>query len=89
MIVGLAFAAVAAWVAWRADRHVGAYLAWRTAPPPLPEPAPVLPDDLVAFALQQTERWAQDELREQLEQKYLALRDWNAVRRAFGLGVAA
>lgn len=75
---------------------VAAYAVWRFAavierwaPLPLPKTAEkvVPPEDIIAWALQETESWAQEEHLQLAREKYLQLgEDWNRVRHALGLG---
>jgi hypothetical protein len=46
----------------------------------------VVPEDLVAVAMQYPDGWAQEDMMKAIREKYDALRDWNAVRAAFGVG---
>lgn len=50
---------------------------------PTPE---AVPEDLVAYALQEKEQWAQEETLRAIREKYDELHDWNAVRLAVGIG---
>ena len=45
-----------------------------------------VPEDLVALAMQYPDAWAQEDMIKAIREKYDALRDWNAVRSAFGVG---
>ena len=45
-----------------------------------------VPEDLVAIATQEREVWAQEEVMRVIRERYEALRDWNAVRSAMGVG---
>lgn len=45
-----------------------------------------VPDDLVAVVLQYTDSWAQEDVMKAIREKYATLKDWNAVRSAFGVG---
>lgn len=45
-----------------------------------------VPEDLVAVVLQYTDSWAQEDVMKSIREKYATLRDWNAVRSAFGVG---
>lgn len=75
---------------------VVAYAVWRFSDilerfaPPAPQKSPDLvqvPEDLIAWALQETEPWAQEEHLQLAREKYLQLgEDWNRVRHALGLG---
>ena len=51
-----------------------------------PKPIEELPDDLVAWAMQETEKWAQDSALKVARERYDALKDWNRVRAAVGIG---
>ena len=62
--------------------------------PPLPQEiaAPegvVVPEDLVALALTESEPWAQEEMLKAMKEKYELHGDWNRVRSAFGVGAWA
>ena len=68
--------------------------AWERFSPPLPQeiPAPegvVVPEDLVAVAMTESETWAQEELLKAMKEKYDLYGDWNRVRSAFGVGAWA
>ncbi len=88
MIASVVWAMVAAYGVWCADRFGRAWLA-QQAPVAGDDLATAMPDDLLALAERETEKWAREELKEQIAERYLALRDWNQVRRAFGVGVIA
>lgn len=45
-----------------------------------------VPDDLVAYAMQEREAWAQEEVLRAVRERYEELRDWNKVRSAVGIG---
>jgi hypothetical protein len=45
-----------------------------------------IPDDLEAFVMQESEKWARDELREDIRARYVEYGDWNKVRAAIGIG---
>lgn len=52
-------------------------------------PAPdgvVVPEDLVAVALTESEPWAQEEMLKAMRERYEVYGDWNRVRSAFGVG---
>lgn len=76
---------------------VVAYAVWRFAQvlerwaPPPKEKTPDLvsvPEDIMAWALQETESWAQEESLRAARERFLQLgEDWNRVRRALGIGV--
>ena len=46
----------------------------------------VVPEDLVAVAMQYPDGWAQEDMMKAIREKYDALRDWNLVRSAFNVG---
>lgn len=46
----------------------------------------VVPEDLVAVAMQYPDGWAQEDMMKAIREKYDALRDWNRVRSAFNVG---
>lgn len=45
-----------------------------------------VPEDLVALAMTEQEAWAQEETIRAIRERFESLRDWNAVRSAFGVG---
>jgi hypothetical protein len=45
-----------------------------------------IPDDLMALAMQYPEPWAQDDTLKVIRERYEALKDWNRVRAALGIG---
>lgn len=65
--------------------------AWERFSPPLPpeiaaSEGVVVPEDLVALALTESESWAQEEMLKAMREKYELYGDWNKVRSAFGVG---
>lgn len=46
----------------------------------------VIPEDLMAFALSQSEQWAQEEAVRAIQQNYELWKDWNRVRAAMSIG---
>jgi hypothetical protein len=46
----------------------------------------IVPDDLVAVAMQENEAWAQEEVLRAITERYEKLQDWNKVRFAMGIG---
>jgi hypothetical protein len=46
----------------------------------------MIPDDLMAMAMQYPEPWAQDDTIKVIRERYEALKDWNRVRAAVGIG---
>jgi hypothetical protein len=49
-------------------------------------PETEVPEDLVAFAMQEREAWAQEEVLRAVRERYEELHDWNKVRSAVGIG---
>jgi hypothetical protein len=45
-----------------------------------------IPDDLMAFAMSQSEQWAQEEAVRAIQQNYELWKDWNRVRAAMSIG---
>lgn len=95
----LGFIANLAWVAVFAYAvHTAKGIAARVWPDPVPDEPAVgaieLPADIEARAQQESEGWAQEEVRVVARERYVALRDtklteaakWNLVRKAVGLG---
>jgi hypothetical protein len=46
----------------------------------------VIPNDLEAFALLESELHAQESVRDVIRDRYAELQNWNLVRRAIGVG---
>lgn len=46
----------------------------------------VIPDDLEALAMTESETWAQEDVRGIIRERYAQLKDWNKVRIAVGIG---
>lgn len=46
----------------------------------------IVPDDLVAVAMQYPDGWAQEDTLKAIRERYEQLQDWNRVRSAFGVG---
>lgn len=44
-----------------------------------------IPDDLIGYASEYTESWAQDDTLRAIRERYSEYKDWDKVRRAFGL----
>ena len=70
----------------RGERLVRDYWRQINKEPATPVDTPPIPDDLEAFALQESELHAQESIREVIRDRYADLRDWNLVRRAIGVG---
>lgn len=47
---------------------------------------PLVPDDLMALAMQEKEVWAQEEVMRVIRERYELYNDWNNVRAAMGVG---
>lgn len=48
---------------------------------------PPIPDDLTAFAMGETETWAQDSVLSGIRERWEKFKNWNQVRASLGLGV--
>ena len=73
---------------WRFDGLAHKWLALRFPAPPkdaLTGPI-VIPDDLDAVALQESELHAQESVREACREAFERYKDWNKVRTALGVG---
>ena len=80
----LIWAGVAMYAIAQAMDAVALFAPDRTANQP---DAPVeVPEDLVALAMTEQEAWAQEETIRAMRERYEALKDWNLVRAAFGVG---
>lgn len=79
------WAVVAGAFLWRLDRFAYAWLALRDPKAHEPEVV-VIPDDLEALALDENAPWAQEQVRETIRERFAALKNWNLVRRAVGIG---
>jgi hypothetical protein len=84
LISSLAWAAVVLIVAWRAERVLMARLGGEATP--VDEPV-VLPPDVAGFVANFASEWARADAKKAIVERYEQARDWNVVRRAFGLGV--
>lgn len=84
----LVWAAVVTFAIWRfaqvAERIAAVFAPNRNAGNP--EPDVTVPEDLIAFALSQSEQWAQEETLQAIRQSYDKWKDWNRVRSSFGIG---
>lgn len=83
----LPWAAVAAFFVSRLDKFAHR---WLTISDPVAQskatgPAEI-PPDLEAFAMQESEKWAQDSVLATVRERYDAFHDWNKVRAALGVG---
>lgn len=83
----LVWASVVLVILWRVDLIAHAVLSLHTVPASTHDAeAVVIPDDLEAFALEEVELWAQEQVRDVIRERYTDLKDWNLVRRAVGIG---
>lgn len=57
--------------------------AWPT--PTDAAPLSVIPDDLVALAMQYDEEWAQEDVLKAMRERFEQRGDWNLVRQAYGV----
>ena len=85
ILIALIWAATAALCIYRIDRFANRWLTL-TLEAKTPKQPEELPDDLVAWAMQETEKWAQDSALKVARERYDALKDWNRVRAAVGIG---
>lgn len=88
------WAAVAVLLIERANRLLGRWLDLRYPPVAVEEHEVVVPPDLVALAMRESEEWAQEEVLKAARERYMKITDtampesqkWNLVRRALGVG---
>lgn len=85
MITGLAWAAVAAFFVSRLDAFARLWLTSKTQATS-PVSAADVPEDLIALAMSESEKWAQDAALSTIRERYEQLKDWNRVRAAVGVG---
>lgn len=98
-IAAILWPLVIAYAVWRmalgaeriAERAIQAWAAHYPPPPAAPYDADVLPtvvvpDDLLALAMTQSEAWAQEDTIRSMKERYIELKDWQKVRFAFGIG---
>lgn len=83
---GLLASCVWAGVALYALRRAFALVESRRAQPVADDVVP-LPPDLAAFVNKFSTDWARADSEKAIRERYERMRDWNAVRRAVGLGV--
>lgn len=74
-----------------ADRLISRALAIREQAQAKPEPPLnpseiIVPDDIEAMIGTESEEWYREELRRQAKQRFAEFKDWNAARRALGIG---
>lgn len=83
LLASLAWAAVAAFCILRGDAFAHRWLDLRVSDPVVKEEQ--IPDDLTAFAMLETEKWAQDAVLKVIRERYTELKNWNGVRAAVGV----
>lgn len=81
----LVWAGVVLWCLPEVCDTLRAFAPVRGTAPMLMEEVEV-PDDLVAYAMQEREAWAQEEVLRAVRERYEELHDWNKVRSAVGIG---
>lgn len=86
LIAALAWAALAAFFVRRIDVFANRWLD-RVKPEHLDMATVEIPEDLMALAGNESEKWAHDQTVEAIRERYEQYgRDWNKVRAAFGIG---
>lgn len=97
MIAALVWAGVVVFALVRTEAVVRHWLAL-TYPPSVPTEQDVLvPQDIVALAMRESEEWAQEEVLKAAKERFLKVKDatmpegqrWNLVRKALGIGELA
>jgi hypothetical protein len=83
----IVWAAVAIYVVWRVEVVLAEFTPIAIASKTASAPAEEIPEDLMALAAAETEVWAQEELVRVIQERYDALKDWNRVRSAMGIGI--
>lgn len=84
-LVALIWAGVALIALWRGEKLAYAWLA-RTDPKAHDPQVVLIPDDLEALVLEESEIYAQQSVREVIRERYADLNNWNKVRHAMGIG---
>jgi hypothetical protein len=86
LIAAIVWAALAAFFIVKLDAF-GKLVLERTKPHVVDATSIEIPEDLMALASQETEKWASDATIEAIRERYAQYgHDWNRVRKAFGLG---
>jgi|VirMetMinimDraft_7_1064189.scaffolds.fasta_scaffold91044_2 hypothetical protein len=85
MIPHIIWALVVLYAIDRAERLLTRLINFRDPTASDPE-AVVIPNDLEAFALLESELHAQESVRDVIRDRYAELQNWNLVRRAIGVG---
>jgi hypothetical protein len=82
----LVWAGVAVYGIWRIVPVLELMVPVRTTPAPAKvEEIPIVPPDLVAVAMMESEPWAQDDMMRVIRERYNTFGDWNLVRAAVGV----
>ena len=97
VIVHLLWAAVLVFALVRAERVLRDWWGYRYPAPVLTEQEVVVPQDIVALAMRESEEWAQEEVLQAAKERFLKVKDggmpetqkWNVVRKALGIGELA
>ena len=87
LVPHLIWAAVAVYAIWRIAAVVTEFTPKAIAATKPSAPSEEIPEDLMALAASETETWAQEELVRVIQERYDALKDWNRVRSAMGIGI--
>lgn len=83
LLAAITWAALAAFFVLRLDAFARL---WLDRTRPLDERSIEIPDDLMALASSENEKWAQDQTIDAIRERFATLQDWQKVRRAFGIG---
>jgi hypothetical protein len=97
MMAHLVWSAVVCFVVIRTEAVVRHWLALVHPPERIAEEDLVVPADIVALAMRESEEWAQEEVLKAARERYMTITDaampesqkWNLVRRALGVGELA
>lgn len=84
LIASLAWTASAVLFVARSDRFLNRWLDARQTQTTDRSPI-AIPDDLIGFAMAETEKWAQDSVLKVIRERYDEFKDWNKVRAAIGV----
>lgn len=88
LLASLVWAAVAAFFVLKLDAYAHRWLSVTHEAKQAPKTVDI-PEDLLAFAMQETEKWAQDATLKVIRERYESFQDWNKVRSAVGIGELA
>lgn len=83
LIAALAWASLGAFFIVRTDAFARL---WLDRSRPFDAKSIEIPDDLLAVAHGEAEKWAQEQTIDAIRERFDTLKDWNKVRRAFGIG---